>query len=514
MTPASVPSQKGPAGSAAAGKYQLRLAGVIDILLDAARNFRRNGDINQAAAISLYSLLSLVPLLILTMIAVGHLLGASPGRLEVLSGTISDFYPSFSEGFFDRLGDIEEKKRILGGIGIVSLLWLSSLVIRTVEIALNGIFRTPGRRKYLISITMAVGMITVVWMAGLMMIMIRITHALAVTDPFLVSWFIERIPPAVRYLIGYAIPYLAITTVVALSYLIIPKKKVPFLNALIGAVIFTLLMAAAKTVFAWYLANYARYSVIYGSFEVAVVLLIWVFYLALIFLFCAEIVSSYRRRDLILLEEALLKNRHRFLRTGDRLYRKFGQVYPVGAYLFQEREEGRHLYYILSGRIQIEKRAQGATQVLSSLGPGEYLGEMAALIDQPRSASARVVEPAAVAVIPGETFKSLLRDSDELALTMLKELAMRLAKTNTVVDELGRSLLKLFVVAYFCIKDKDSAKDPAEAEGDLERLTGKGGGEIARIMALLEKEGIIDPQTRPPFINREKAWEIISRGIR
>jgi uncharacterized BrkB/YihY/UPF0761 family membrane protein len=46
--------------------------------------------------------------------------------------------------------------------------------------------------------------------------------------------------------------------------------------------------------------------VIYGSLEAIVILVIWVFYSSIILLFCAEVVSAYRRRDITLLEKAFL----------------------------------------------------------------------------------------------------------------------------------------------------------------------------------------------------------------
>jgi len=48
-------------------------------------------------------------------------------------------------------------------------------------------------------------------------------------------------------------------------------------------------MEIAKQLFTWYVANYTRYNVIFGSLEAVVILVIWVFYVALILLFCAEL---------------------------------------------------------------------------------------------------------------------------------------------------------------------------------------------------------------------------------
>ncbi len=60
------------------GVIRLRFASAWDILGDAIRNYRANGDTNQAAAIALYAILSVIPLFILTLLLVGQTFGADP----------------------------------------------------------------------------------------------------------------------------------------------------------------------------------------------------------------------------------------------------------------------------------------------------------------------------------------------------------------------------------------------------------------------------------------------------
>ncbi len=110
-----------------------------------------------------------------------------------------------------------------------------------------------------------------------------------------------------RDLFRYLLPYLVTVLFFTVVYKVIPTGKVSLKSALIGSAIFSALMEIAKQFFTWYVANYTRYNVIFGSLEAVVILVIWVFYIALILLFCAELISSYQRRDMILIEKALLK---------------------------------------------------------------------------------------------------------------------------------------------------------------------------------------------------------------
>jgi len=92
-------------------------------------------------------------------------------------------------------------------------------------------------------------------------------------------------------------------------YRIIPADKIRSGVALVGSALFALLMEVAKQFFTWYIANYTRYDVIFGTLGTIVIVVIWAFYVALIFLFCAELMSSYQRRDIILLERAMLESK-------------------------------------------------------------------------------------------------------------------------------------------------------------------------------------------------------------
>jgi len=60
----------------------------------------------------------------------------------------------------------------------------------------------------------------------------------------------------------------------------------------------------AKQFFTWSIGRSSQYNVVYGSLEAIVILVVWVFYSSIILLFCAEVVSAYRRRDITLLEKA------------------------------------------------------------------------------------------------------------------------------------------------------------------------------------------------------------------
>jgi CRP/FNR family transcriptional regulator, cyclic AMP receptor protein len=308
----------------------------------------------------------------------------------------------------------------------------------------------------------------------------------------------------------YLLPYLVTVLYFTVVYKVIPAGNVGLMSALIGSAIFSALMEIAKQFFTWYVANYTAYNVIFGSLEAVVILVIWVFYIALIFLFCAELISSYQRRDMILIEKTLLKSERRGPRDNERLMGKFGRYFGRDEYIFREGDPGRNIFYILNGRIRLEKGVGQARKVLAEAGPGEYFGEIAALISAPRTASARCLEACDIAVIDGEMLHKLLRENGEVSLLMLKEFANRLRDTDAALEELALSWLRLLVILYLLrswpISDQRTMID------DLAKASGKETAEIEAALAALERNGVLTRRdSRVTGFNREEALRLVDR---
>ena len=378
---------------------KLRAATTWDVIYDAIKNFSANGDTNQAAAVSLYTILSAIPLFILTIIVAANVFTSYPLLQDDILDAIRSFNPYFSEKLMEQLGHIETKKNLLGSLGLLGLLWLAAAIFSVMETALNIIFRSPKKRNYFASKLLAISMIPLGWTLGAASLIVSSIAAFLMAQPFILPGGIEvSLGAAAGFLLRYVIPYIVTVVFFFFLYWIIPTAKNRLLVLLAGSAFFAFLMEIAKQLFAWYIANYTRYGLIFGTLEPVVILALWVFYVALIFLFCAELMASYQRRDLLLLERAMLKPHKSYLKVDERLFKKFGRVYPQGKTIFNEGDKGNEMFYILSGRVRLEKEAGQVKKTLMEMGQGQYFGEMAALIDAPRTAKAMALEDSNLAV--------------------------------------------------------------------------------------------------------------------
>jgi membrane protein len=500
-------NSKSPRARERSESLRMKAAGSWDILADTLKNYRLNGDANQAAAIALYAVLSAIPLFVLTIIVAGYIFSSYPHIQDDIVGAIRGFHPYFSENLLSQLGQIEKKQHLLGWLGVLGLIWLSAMIFNSVEKALNIIFRSQKKRNYFVSKLLAISMIPMGWIVGGASVVISYTAAMFVTQS---EGMIGGLAFISKTLLRYVLPYLITVLFFSVVYRAIPTAKIRFSVALAGSAIFALLMEIAKQFFTWYIANYTRYDVIFGSLEAVVILVIWVFYIALIFLFCAEIMSSYQRRGIILLERAMLKPRKTLMKVDERLFKKFGHAYKKGSIIFNEGDSGHEMFYILSGRVCLERVSCQVKKVLAEMEAGQYFGEMAALIDIRRSATARALEDSHLAVIDGDTFRNLVRESQEVGIVMLKEFSRRLKISNTALDELTNLWTRMVIVIHFM----DHAQVVIEEHlPRLALLTHKEPAEIKELINELTRQNIfVIKKGLMVKVVRAKMWSLLDSG--
>ncbi|HCF56486.1 MAG TPA: Crp/Fnr family transcriptional regulator [Myxococcales bacterium] len=119
---------------------------------------------------------------------------------------------------------------------------------------------------------------------------------------------------------------------------------------------------------------------------------------------------------------------------AEALLERYTGSYPKGTVLFDEGEPGDRMFVIHSGRVEVVKRVGSERLTIAELGPGESVGEMAILDGQPRSASAVVCEDAVLVVLDSRTFESLIRQSGEIAVRILRKLSQRLREANRQIE--------------------------------------------------------------------------------
>ena len=103
--------------------------------------------------------------------------------------------------------------------------------------------------------------------------------------------------------------------------------------------------------------------------------------------------------------------------------------------IFQQGEEGRSLFIVVSGRVKIHID----NRQLAVLLQGESFGEMAIFDTQARSASATTIEPSECLELTQEQLYDAIEETPEIALNIIRVLSCRIRNLNKAINKFGVS---------------------------------------------------------------------------
>ena len=258
--------------------------------------FRANQGMLLAGAVAYYALLSIVPLLILIVIALSHVIDQSL-LLATLGRYLEWLVPGQSRAIIGELSNFLDHRQLIGWVLGITMLFFSSLAFTVLENAMSVIFlhRVVARRRhylvsallpYLYILSLGVGMLLVTLVAG------SLTAIGQERVDFLGrSWSLRGISGALLYLLGFAGEVFVLTSV----YLVMPVGRLRISHALIGGVTAAVLWEFTRHLLVWYFATLSQVSVVYGSLTTAIVVLLSLEIAAALLLLGAQVISEYER---------------------------------------------------------------------------------------------------------------------------------------------------------------------------------------------------------------------------
>ena len=134
---------------------------------------------------------------------------------------------------------------------------------------------------------------------------------------------------------------------------------------------------------------------------------------------------NWREKSLI---ESLLLHRH--LNPGDVVY--------------EEGFHGQSVCFVVKGELEVSKQRNGEDALITTLGKGQSIGEMALIDGMIRSATVRSKTQAQVLILKRDDFNRLLEEQSAIGIKILKEIARMLSlKLRSTSDEFSKAVLSL-----------------------------------------------------------------------
>lgn len=267
-----------------------------DFTLYALKSFRANQGLLLAGAVAYYALLSIVPLLILIVIALSHVVDRAE-LLVTLGRYLEWLVPSQSRALIGELSNFLEHRAVIGWVLLATMLFFSSLGFAVLDKAMGVIFmhrRAAGDRHFLVSALLPYCYVLVLG-AALLVITLVASSLQAIgqeTVDFLGhSWSLRGLSGVLLYLLGLAGEIFVLTSV----YYVMPVGQLPLRHALLGGVTAALLWEIIRHFLVWYFATLSEASVVYGSLTTAIVVLLTLEIGATLLLFGAQVIAEYER---------------------------------------------------------------------------------------------------------------------------------------------------------------------------------------------------------------------------
>jgi len=122
----------------------------------------------------------------------------------------------------------------------------------------------------------------------------------------------------------------------------------------------------------------------------------------------------------------------------DPLFTKYGRIFDAGKVIFQENEEGHHMYIIQEGSVKILKTLDKREYILAILGKGEFFGEMAIVSKIRRTATAVAADTVKVLEFDRNGFIGMIEKNAKIALNIIDKLSRRLLQANQQILHLKK----------------------------------------------------------------------------
>ena len=405
-------------------------------VLFSIEQFSRHEMANHAAAGAYSFLLSAVP----AMLVIVYLSSIAVVKLDI------SFLLEAMGPYLEASGGVEALRSFAktpisgfaGIFGLVNLVWAARVFILSIQRGIRVVYGAMARANPIREniLTFIVELVVIVAVVLILAISQVARAALAV-----IHW-----APAAA-LFGFlvritlmALPTLALWAFVFFTYMKIPPHKPRTANAVLGATLCIVTYAALGALLGLTL-NVQRYGLLYGILGNLIVGLIkvyfffWLYFLCLEFCYTLEFFDSllFARFHRVLVSEIRTGKIERALfGKPDRLFKRYAREYRAGQCIFAKGDLDKSTMYMYQGSVGIflAPPDTGSGSPISKVEEGEFFGEMAGLLDEPRSAWAVAITDCTVFMLPPDLFKRFLEHDPSASIRFIELLVSRLKANN------------------------------------------------------------------------------------
>lgn len=175
------------------------------------------------------------------------------------------------------------------------------------------------------------------------------------------------------------------------------------------------------------------------------------------------------------------------------------QRFKRGDMIVEQGKKSNFLAILLTGRARVlTADDRGREVILATLNPGDYLGEMSLIDNQPHSATVRAEIQCDALILGRAEFARCLPENTSMAYAIMKGLVQRLRQADRTIESLA--LMDVYGRVAHVLKETAREVSPGHwvIEGkvsrqDVAKMIGASREMVSRVIKDLEERGFIEP---------------------
>ncbi len=176
------------------------------------------------------------------------------------------------------------------------------------------------------------------------------------------------------------------------------------------------------------------------------------------------------------------------------------RTFDSGSYIFLEDSDGEQCFFVVEGSVKVTRLSKdGKEVILAMMGLGDFFGEMSLLDGRSRSANIISLEKTEVLTLNREDFLEVLHNYPNIAIQLIKEMALRLRKSDRHIVSLSLSdaekRIALCIIRFAdekgTIKNGKVNIKKIPIQQDIANMAGTSRETVSRAMKILEDESFI-----------------------
>lgn len=256
--------------------------------------FKHNQGLLLAGAVAYYTLLSIIPMLALILVGFSHFIPKEQLYNTILSN-LQLVIPSHAEMIAGQVWGFLDRRQVVGVVGILFMLFFSSMAFTVLENAMAVIFSHRARRHRRHFLISAIIPYVYIFLMGVGLFLVTlISGALdALADKHIVMFGFDLSMQYTSRIALYFSGLFGMVIMLTSLYLVMPVGRISVRYALAGGVTATILWEIIRHILVWYYSTLSLVNVIYGSLATAVVALLSIEIAVIVLLLGAQVIAEF-----------------------------------------------------------------------------------------------------------------------------------------------------------------------------------------------------------------------------